>query len=318
MKHHFADYLNNGHFNFTPNLERWCHHYDDLMLAADTLEVVTITKNDRNWQRIFALQDLKELTLHEPNAEQLRSLTKLPKLRRLRLTMARPKTLEFLEGQDLLEELVFEYVSGIKDLSCVGDLQSLRALHLENLRRVQDFSGLKGAKKLKYLSIDGTLDWSQRISDLHFLQDLSVLEHLRIMNVRVLDAECPLAPIAEHATLHKVQLSRAAFTLEDFAWLEAKRPDLDGAVQQPFVATGGYSRKLSADDFRAKISEGDLISQNFHDIVIKDDGERYEELPYEAYLLGKGERIATGNRSTVEARCAQHEARYRKLVESYL
>ncbi len=299
MKHHFIDYLSDGYFSFTSNLERWRHHYDDLMLARETSEVITITKNDRNWQRVFELQDLKELTLHEPNSEQLCSLAKLPKLLRLRLTMARPKTLEFLEGQDLLEELVLEYVSGVDDLSCVGGLSSLRALHLENLRRVEDFSGLKGAKGLKYLSIDGTLDWKQRVRDLRFLQDLSDLEQLRLMQVRVLETDRPLTPIVEHATLLKVRLNPTAFTLDDFAWLEAKRPDLEGAVQRPFIAMEENQEKMPVSVFR-------------------ESGKSIESLPYQAYLLGKGERMATGKRSTVEARCAQHEARYRKLVESYL
>jgi len=318
MKHHFIDYLDNSYFNFVPNLQRWRHHYDDLMLAADNSEVITITKNDRNWERVFELKALKELTIHEPNAEQLRSLTKLPKLLRLRITIARPKSLQFLDGQDLLEELVFEYVSGIDDLSYVGGLTSLQALHLENLRRVEDFSGLEGAAALKYLSIDGTVDWKQRVGNLHFLHGLPALQDLKLSKVRVLDTEHPLAPIAKHANLKRISFHRSAFSLEEFAWLEAKRPDLDGAVQQAVIATGGYSRKLPADDFRAKISEGDLISRNYHDIVIKENGDRYEELPYEACLLGKGERIAKGKRATVEAKCAQHEARYQKLVESNL
>ena len=39
-----------------------------------------------------------------------------------------------------------------------AELKRLRALHVENLRRVSDFSGLAGLDSLRYLAIHGTLD----------------------------------------------------------------------------------------------------------------------------------------------------------------
>ncbi|WP_295152734.1 hypothetical protein [uncultured Campylobacter sp.] len=68
-----------------------------------------------------------------------------------------------------------EYVSGFCDLSPLRELKSLRSAHFENLRRASDFSGLSGMASLRYLCINGTLDWDQPIVDFEFLKGLCSL-----------------------------------------------------------------------------------------------------------------------------------------------
>ena len=218
MKHHFGDMLQRegGHWSITPNRERWTHHYSDLNDADAQLSLLTLTKADKNWRRAIEFSGLQELTLHEPSADQLTAIGEMAKLRRLRITHARPKSLDFLIEQDCLEEVVLEYVSGIEDLQALGRMPCLSALHLENLRRVHDFSGLAGAKRLKYLSIDGTLDWKQPVLNFDFLGSLVNLEWLRLVQVRAPDDQTVLSALKDVPALGVLRISADAFPLEVF------------------------------------------------------------------------------------------------------
>jgi hypothetical protein len=314
MKHHFADFLNREYFDMVPNVDRWAYHFHDLQNVDREAEILTITKSDTNWKQIFEFKHLRELTLHEPSKDQLAALSDLGQISRLRISHARPKSLEIISNLTNLEELVLEYVSAFDDLSPLAALPKLRSVFFENLRKMNDFTGIGGATQLKYLSIDGTLDWNQPITNLHFLSQLTSLEHLRLSKIRLLDTQCQLSPLGEHPALKRVEFNLNSFALEEFAWLEAMRPDIEGAVQAPFVQYGGERSELYSLDFRNKMSEAEL-RETYPDIEIDADGRRYEWRPFEAILLGKGERVASGKRENVLARCDAHKKRYLALID---
>jgi Leucine-rich repeat (LRR) protein len=136
--------------------------------GSKEVTIVTTRKEDENWSRALTLPNLEELTLHDPTHEQLGAIGELHSLKRLRITHARPRSIGFIESMRGVEELVLEYVSGFSDLSPLRRLKRLRALHIENLRRVSNFSGLSGIDSLRYLAINGTLDWKQPIESLSF------------------------------------------------------------------------------------------------------------------------------------------------------
>jgi len=317
MKHHFGDMLDRefGYWSFKPNRERWGYNYPDLMELPIDIPVLTLTKDTDNWERIFEFTGLKELTLHEPSKMQLLAIGKMPSVQRLRITHARPKTLEFLHEQNLVEELILEYVSGFDDLTPVGDLPALTALHLENLRRVRDFSGLGHSNTLKYLSLDGTFDWKQPIDSLSFLSDIESLEYLRIMGVRVLSETPVFQGIEDLKRLKKVDIYMAALQLEDFAYLEAVIPNVEGVVRESYVKTEARREYFKAPDIRASMPEKEL--EKFTKIFIDTEGRRYCDHPVSAYFLGKGGRTISGGSDKIQAKCDAFEAEYRKLVEGY-
>jgi Leucine-rich repeat (LRR) protein len=170
MKHHFGDLLDrtDGYWTMVPNRERYAYTADVDIADKDNVKTLTISKNHTNWEQVFDCPNIEELTLHDPNIEQVEKIQKLTSLKRLRVTFFRAKNIEFIKALHNLEEIVFEYVSGFSDLSPLQKLQKLKSLHLENLRRVSNFNGLKGINSLKYLHIDGTVDWSQPIEDFNF------------------------------------------------------------------------------------------------------------------------------------------------------
>lgn len=314
MKHHFGDDLDrtDEHWSIVPNRERWQYQFADLEDVPSDTSILTVGKNDANWGRFLELKQLRELTLHEPSKLQLEALKEAKNLTALRITHARPKSLAFLENLENLNELVLEYVSGIDDLTSVGNLPSLRSLHLENLRRVNDFSGLASSSTLKYLSIDGTLDWKQPVKDLDFLSNIHSIEFIRIIKVKILGFSPIFASLENLKNLKTTKISMDAVPLEDFAYLQALRPDVEGAVRPAYLKFEAKRRAVNQRDIRFTMPEEDFrrISSSY----IDKSGKRYIDEPATAYLLGKGTRMVSGTDEKVSAKCEEHDQKYRSLV----
>ncbi len=185
MKHHFADFLDreNNYWTIIPNRDRYSFIADFEIDNKDEVKVLTISKTQekQHWQQIFECPNLEELTLNEPNHEQVLAVSALTQLKRLRGSFYRAKDMEFIGKLINLEELVLEYVSGFSDLSPLQNLQKLKSLHCENLRKVSNFDGLQGVNNLRYLYITGTLDWNQPIENFEFLKGLPSLESLNLV-----------------------------------------------------------------------------------------------------------------------------------------
>ena len=237
MKHHFGDLLDRDgdYWTIVPNRERYAYQIADVPDGSTEITVATIGSGDDCWRKVFTFPQLEELTLHEPSPGQLLAIADLPRLKRLRLTHARPKDIEFIRSLQNLEEVVLEYVSGFEDLSPLRSLTHLKSLHLENLRRVKDFSGLSGINSLRYLSIDGTLDWKQPILDFEFLRGLPNLEVLafgQIISKAIFPAMLPALTLQK---LQRLRLSWSMLATEEYALLEVGLPDVKGTQWGPFT-----------------------------------------------------------------------------------
>ena len=226
------------------------------------------------------------------------------------------KTLDILSGLSELEELVLEYVSGVDDLRPIGTLPKLKALHLENLRRVRDFSGLSGARELRYLAIDGTFDWSQPVADLTFVSGLAKLEYFTLRAVRILAKPPATAPLLKLKNLTKISLFPNILPLEDYAYLAAGLPDVEGASQPPYEITPYRERELIEPDVRATMPV-DELKRTFPDILISDDGKRIEVTPEQTFFLGKGQRTASGVSPAIEKRRQDYAAQHQELIKKY-
>ena len=180
MKHHFGDFLDRtgDYWTTIPNRERFAFIADFEISNKDEVKILTISKHQdkKYWEQIFDCPNLEELTLHDPSKEQVQAIRKLINIKRLRVTFFRATDLDFIGDLPNLEELILEYVSGFSDLTPLSKLTKLKSIHLENLRRVSNFDGLRGLNNLRYLHIDGTLDWNQPIENFDFLSGLPNLE----------------------------------------------------------------------------------------------------------------------------------------------
>jgi len=232
MKHHFGDHLDRtgDYWTTIPNRKRFAFIAYFEIANKDEVKILTISKTQAkvHWEQIFECPNLEELTLHDPSKEQVQQIQKLTQLKRLRVTFFRAKDIEFIGNLQNLEELILEYVSGFSDLTPLLKLINLKSLHFENLRRVSNFDGLKGLDSLRYLHIDGTLDWNQPIENFDFLEGLPNLEVFSLGFV-INKTEFPaFLPILHLKKLKKIKIGRATFKTNEYAFLQAALSNVEG------------------------------------------------------------------------------------------
>ncbi|MES2704607.1 MAG: leucine-rich repeat domain-containing protein [Bacteroidota bacterium] len=232
MKHHFGDNLDRAgdYWTTIPNRERYAFIADFEIANKDEVKILTIGKHQKkeHWEQVFECLNLEELTLHDPSKQQVQGIHKLKHIKRLRVTFLRTNDIEFIGDFPELEELILEYVSGFSDLTPLLKLKKLKSLHFENLRRVTNFEGLVGLNSLRYLHIDGTLDWNQPLDNFEFLKGLPDLEVLSLGFI-ICKKEFPaFLPILYLSKLKKIKVGRATFKTKEYAFLQAALPNVDG------------------------------------------------------------------------------------------
>lgn len=232
MKHHFGDFLDRAgdYWTTIPNRERFAFIADFEIANKEEVKILTISKHqdEKHWKQVFDCLNLEELTLHDPSKEQVQAIGKLTNIKRLRVAFFRATVIEFISDLQNLEELILEYVSGFSDLTPLARLKKLKSLHFENLRRVSNFDGLKGLNSLRYLRIDGTLDWNQPIENFEFLKGLPNLEVFSLGFI-INKTEFPaLLPILHLDKLKKIKIGRATFKTNEYAFLKVAIPDVEG------------------------------------------------------------------------------------------
>lgn len=237
MRHHFGDFLDRegDYWTVVPNRERYTYRIDSVPAGDEQVTIATIGSEDSLWRNVFTFPNLEELTLHSPSHEQLQAIAELFVLKRLRITHARPKEITFISSLLQIEELVLEYVSGFSDLSPLRSLPKLKSLHIENLRRVTDFGGLSGLACLRYLRIDGTLDWKQPIADFEFLRGLPNLEVLSFGHIINKTPYPALLPALALKKLKRLKLTSNMLAAEEYAFLEVGLHDVNGANWGPYT-----------------------------------------------------------------------------------
>lgn len=226
MKHHFADFLDRtgNYWTIVPNVARYSYSADKKIKDKNKVKILTISKTDKYWKQVFECPNLEELTLHNPGKEQIEEIKELKQLKRIRITFFRTKDIAFISKLSHLEEVVLEYVSGFSDLSPLQSLKKIKSLHLENLRSVSCFDGLAGLKSLRYLHIDGTIDWKQPVENFGFLKGLPNLEVLAFGFVINKSAFPAFLPVLKLKKLKILKVGMATFSSKEYAFLLTALP----------------------------------------------------------------------------------------------
>lgn len=313
VKQNWSDALlrDHGHWDIVPNGERHRYAVADVASVRDA-RILTVTRETQNWHLLPRMPFLEELTLHKPTPEQIAQVSQLWRLRRLRITHARPASLEPLARLSRVRELVLEYVSGVDDLSPIARMEGLRSLHLELLRRVRDFSPLGQARNLRYLSISGGVDFIQPIDGFDFLPRLQNLDVLRMSFVRV--PRDGMGPAAGHMPkgLKHLGLDPNALPLHDFARLSATLP---AAQFAPWTYVPFNHIDVPSNDIRSRLPV-DVMMTRHPEVILCDDGRRL--LPDmkngRYYLLGRGFRSLPPSDRRLMRKLEDHEALFDRLV----
>jgi len=313
VQHHFGDFLDRdgSYWTIVPNRERYAYRIDDVPEKSADVTILTMGKHDENWRRVLAFPNLVELTLHEPTTEQLEAIGAIPSIQRLRITHARPQTLDFIRPMRALEELVLEYVSGFSDLSPAGTLPNLRALHMENLRRVSSFSGLAASTSLKYLAIYGTTDWEQPIDDFEFLRGLPQLEVLALWQVKCRAPYPAMLPAVHLRQLKRLRVHRSYLATDEYALLEEALGGVEGVAWGSCETVARSEIPLPADDPRARLSD-DVIRSNHPEVLLHYTGKRLIGDPASQWFefTGRGAGRVKCSSPTAQAKCLEKSQRY--------
>jgi hypothetical protein len=316
MRHHFGDFLDreDGYWTTIPNRERYAYRIGDVPSGSRDVTIITIGKDDESWTRVFTLPNLVELTLHEASQEQLEGISELRSLKRLRITHARPKTIDFIRGLSCVEELILEYVSGFNDLSPLRDLKRLRSLHMENLRRVESFDGLSGIESLRYLAFCGTFDWKQPVKDFEFLRGLPNLEVLAAWQFLCKKAYPALLPAVSLKNLKKVRIVASHLASEEYALLEVGLPSVAGANWGPWRKFAYRSLQLPASDVRTHLP-AHIIREKHPDVTICHDGRRLIDDPDSLWFefTGKSAGRVKCTSPKADAKCREFAERYEAM-----
>lgn len=321
MKHHFADFLDRtgNYWTVIPNRERFAFIADFEIDNKDDVKVLTISKTQENqhWKQIFDCPNLEELTLNDPSHEQVQEITKLTKLKRLRVTFYRAKDIEFIGKLKDLEELVLEYVSGFSDLSPLRNLPKLKSFHCENLRRVSNFNGLSGIKSLKYLSIRGTLDWKQPIEDFTFFSGLSNLEIFSVWQVIAKKEYPAFLPLCLLKKIKKISIHYSYFSTEEYVLIQTAFPDIEGTDWKPINIYKPRFVALPSDDYRNKLSDEEL-KEKHPEVIIRYDGKREISDVNEEWFefLGKKAGRIKCTSKNAQAKCTEFLKKYNKMKEN--
>jgi len=256
MKHHFADFLDRegDYWTTIPNMERYAYSADKKIKDTEKVKILTISKDDKNWKQVFDCPNIEEITLHEPSKEQVESTRILTDIVRLRVTHLRTKDIDFISELNNLEELILEYVSGFSDLTPLRKLTKLKSLYFENLRGVANFDGLKGIDSLRYLHIDGTLDWNQPIKNFGFLAGLPNLEVFSLGFITNKSEFPAFLPLLKLKKLKKINIIRSTFKTKEYAFLETALPKVDGCSWDLCWKNGGSYQFLGKQAGRVNIN----------------------------------------------------------------
>lgn len=318
MKHHLGDFLDRegDYWTIIPNRDRYSYGIGDVPEGSKDITVITIGRDDENWERVFTFPNLEELTLHEPSKKQIDEFSKLTLLKRLRITHARLKSVEFISNLQNIEELVLEYVSGFSDLSPIKELAKLKSLHLENLRKVKNFSGLAGHVNLRYLRIDGTLDWKQPIEDFEFLSELRKMEVLSFGQIINKSDYPALLPATRLKNLKKLKIARNILSVNEYALLEVGLPGVEGAKWEACKKIAYSSIEMPRDDVRAHLSD-EIIKSHHPEVRISYDGKRLINNPKEEWFefLGKGAGRVKCSNPEAGDKCAEYSSKYELMKE---
>lgn len=259
-----------GYWKMIPTHHTASYSVDKGVFDFEAVKILTLSKHDQNWKLIFDCPNIEEINLDQPGLDQIQAISELISLKRLRIKNLRTHTISFLENLVNVEELALEYVSGFSDLSPLQHLPKLRALHLENLRKVSNFDGLRGIESLKYLHIDGTLDWKQPIENFMFLEELPELEILSLMGIANKASFPAFLSVLKLKKLLEIRIPRETLDTAEYAFLEVAKPHaikgFENMTSWPLYVNKdyidqGYVSLLGKGEGRVKLSRPDATEK---------------------------------------------------------
>ena len=93
-----------------------------------------------------------------------------------------------LSALENLKQLKYLYIgsgAGVRDITSLGKLENLIVLHVENFKRIEDYSVFITLRKLEQLIISGPIIGRTPIKDLEFLREMKNLVSVGLPNTTI-------------------------------------------------------------------------------------------------------------------------------------
>lgn len=93
-----------------------------------------------------------------------------------------------LSALENLKQLKYLYIgsgAGVRDITSLGKLENLIVLHVENFKRIEDYSVFINLRKLEQLIISGPILGRTPIKDLEFLREMKNLVSVGLPNTTI-------------------------------------------------------------------------------------------------------------------------------------
>lgn len=172
---------------------------------------------------IGELQDLDTLWAHEVNQAFLEEICTIPSIRVLFMEFVRATDLACLESLPRLERLIVKDATKLTDLEWARPLRSVRALGLENLKRVSSLEPLADLAQLTAVGVEGSMWTPMRVASLEPLSHLQQLRSVFLTSLRAADRS--LRPLQGLPHLEVLQCADA-YPAEEMRALARAQPQL--------------------------------------------------------------------------------------------
>lgn len=169
-------------------------------------EVVQFQRTKASHRGLGACSAIRTLLAYDVDQAFLDEIVELADLRTLYLERVTATDLSVLGRLHALERLVIHSPTRIDSFDWAASLApSLRALAVENARRVRELDALAGLAQLRTLAVEGSLHSAMRVASLEPLRGLHALEALFLTALRVEDRR--LAPLASLRNLRLLEFA---------------------------------------------------------------------------------------------------------------
>ena len=233
--------------NRPPPVEDWCRLPADWTRAFVTREAPALPAG-------LALPTLKELWTYWLDRPRLEALLAAASLELLSIAGSHVADLSMLGAQRRLRGLAIDWNNKAQSVEFLTELRALEVLSLQDLRHVRDLAPLTPLADLRALQIAGGMDTKMEIDTLDPLAGLGLVD-LRLANVRIGDGR--LDAIAALPRLQTLTIANNAASLEEFARLSARIPQVRCDQFQPYVRLDGGPLPPGADPVAALDMIGD-------------------------------------------------------------
>lgn len=203
--------------NFSPSMEEYINKFElkKIEPLADFVVLESLSLRNNGIADISPLQNLTKLHTLNLGANNITDLTLLQNLRNLKkLVLDRNyklTSLETLPYLESLEELNFEYIKNLRDISHLVKQTHLKHIYFDT-NEFSDASALGDLLNLETLE----LKIMRKMSDISFLASLKKLENLHLSAGKIKSFEI----VSDLKSLKKLKLSGATGSLMDISFLK--------------------------------------------------------------------------------------------------